>query len=379
MSGRPNPALDPLREQIGLRLDAGDRPYEIARELINSFTDQTYDAIHTMALRMKSGKIAYGAPAVTQEAAGDQTRGIPLVTCADALTGAPQSLVEEITRRVLAEMGTIPKTDDAARPVPVPARIQRDAPTYGREVALFDLHHPHNISLDPILTFLREYKPDVLILGGDAMDAGPFSHWNKSKIGILRTLPLPKDMFASFVTDILVPLRDAVGDSCFITFLQGNHCDWIRQALEDDPRGEGYWNIEANCGGIPDLIIPYVESDKVSVHYNHFKLGKLIFLHGYRTGTYHARYVADDYNRPVRYGHVHDLQSYTHRTAVDVDDFHVARSCGCLCDLNPIYAKSRPSRWAHAFQYGEVEPDGSFFDEVPVIVRGRFMAGGVKY
>lgn len=406
-----------LWRDIKARLDAGYGPTEIADKLCKVYEDRTHHAIRNMATDLRLGRakvpeewieraqthaetrdydeimedhdgafpgdggfqpeyarIDAKAPAVTQDAMENATKRPTLIRQLAQTLGASPEVIAEAVANAVKENGR-----KEYKPEPVVVTPKRERPTWGREVALFDLHQPHNIPLDPILAFLGDYKPDLLILGGDALDAGPFSHWNRGMAGTLRNLPLPKEMFESFVRDILIPLRHAVGDSCYIEYLLGNHEDWIRQALEEDPRGEGFWNIEANCGGIPDDITPYAESNKVSIRYNHFKFGKLIFLHGYRTGIYHARYVADDYNRPVRYGHVHDLQSYTHRTAVDVDDFHVAQSCGCLCDLNPIYAKSRPSRWCHAFQYGEVEPDGSFFDEVPVIVGGRFMAGGVKY
>lgn len=293
----------------------------------------------------------------------------------DAVISPDTDLVSEIVRRVLAELKPTDTTQEQSTPEPTKQDVQM--PQYGREVALFDLHHPYHDTraLASILAFLRDYKPDVLILGGDAMDAGPFSHWTERKINLIRTMPPAHEMFGSFIVDILKPIRDAIGADTYIIYLLGNHEDWVRQAIEADPRGEGFWEVERNMGGLVDSVVPYVSENQ----HNHVNMGKLYFTHGYTTNVYHARKVADDYNRPVRYGHTHDMQLYTHRTAVDVHDFHIARSCGCLCNLNPAYAKNRPNRWVHGFQYGEVERDGSFSDDVPVIINGRFKADGVWY
>jgi hypothetical protein len=284
-------------------------------------------------------------------------------------------LVQRVTASVLAALA--PEPPSTHLPTPTAPPTASDAPTYGKEVALFDIHHPHHNkpAMASIMTFLGDYKPDVLILGGDALDAGPFSHWNERKLTLLRKERPPQEMYSDFVNDMLIPMRRAVGDNCYIVYMLGNHEDWVRQAIEADPRGEGYWEVEKNVGGIPDQIIPYIDPNIPP----HFTLGKLHFAHGYCTNMYHARKVSDDYNKSVRYGHVHDVQTHTHRTAVDVRDFHIARSCGCLCDLSPTFMKNRPNRWVHAFQVGEVLQDGAFADEVPIIIDGKFKAGGRWY
>ena len=260
-----------------------------------------------------------------------------------------------------------------------PSTIMR--PQYGKEVALFDLHYPHHNkqAWDAFLKCLKAIKPNVLILGGDILDNAALSHWNKSKIGLLAQMPSPGEMYKDFNKDVLLPLRRIVGNSCYIAYLLGNHEDWVRLAEEGHPHVRDY-RVDRNVDCV-DEIIQYVRSPEElrrGIH-NHFNLGKLYFIHGYATNQYHARKIADEYNRPIRYGHMHDIQTYTHRTAVDVGDFHVAKCCGCMCDLYPSYGRNRPNGWVHAFQSGEVLQDGSFSDDVHVIVDGKFRANGKWY
>jgi predicted phosphodiesterase len=217
-----------------------------------------------------------------------------------------------------------------------------------------------------------------LIFGGDGLDAGPFSHWNVGKLGLLKILPDPIEMFAKFVEEVLNPARQAVGEKCYIVYLGGNHEDWIRQAIEDDPKGKGYWEVENNLGGIPDEVIPYVNDSR----FNLFNLGKLHFTHGTNYRKYEAQFVVTEYDVPIRFGHTHTYQAHTKKRGANVKDFRIAVNCGCLYDFSgglPTYVKNRSVAWVNAIQYGVVEEGGSFFDDVPVIVNGKFMACGKIY
>lgn len=329
-------------------------------------------------IKDKAGDIPYASPDAhsSPQSASSSQHGLGPTPAIDKLADA---LVERIAARlepIMAERiaertaPTVPR-GPAEPPRPKP---KRDRPTHGKFIALFDIHHPENIPLDPIWKFAKDFKPDVLIFGGDVLDMAQLSHWNERKAYLLSQLPPPHEMFEEAERDIFVPARRAVGDSCYIVYLLGNHEDWARQAIEVDPRARD-WTVERNLGRIPDEIIPFTDLSKPNI----FQLGKLHFIHGYRTNMYHARYTADEFMRPVRYGHTHDVQQHAKVTSVDVREFFIARSCGCLCTRNPTYARNRPNRWVHAFCYGEVEESGHFFDEVPVIVHGRFYASGAVY
>ena len=71
--------------------------------------------------------------------------------------------------------------------------------------------------------------------------------------------------------------------------------------------------------------------------------------------------------RAVKYSHTHQRQSFTNVSALDVRDFHIAESVGCLCNRNPTYGHGRPNSWVHGFNYSIVNPDGSFYDSSPIL------------
>ena len=71
---------------------------------------------------------------------------------------------------------------------------------------------------------------------------------------------------------------------------------------------------------------------------------------------------------------MHDIQTHTIYSPIDVEEKVVAKSIGCLCELNPSYMRNKPSRWVHAFNTAYVRDDGTFNDYTTVITRGRFIA-----
>jgi len=44
-------------------------------------------------------------------------------------------------------------------------------------IALFDVHIPYNINLDPVFEFIGDFKPNIVVLGGDAHDFTSLSSW----------------------------------------------------------------------------------------------------------------------------------------------------------------------------------------------------------
>jgi len=110
---------------------------------------------------------------------------------------------------------------------------------YKKVVALFDTHIPHNINLSGIMEFLRDFKPEYLILGGDIMNIDSLSHWSLAggKRLTLEGKRLKKECEVTKI--ILDQLRDAVGESCNIVYLEGNHEDWVNQYIDKNPEMKG--------------------------------------------------------------------------------------------------------------------------------------------
>lgn len=231
-----------------------------------------------------------------------------------------------------------------------------------------DQQWPHTIPIRGMLKFLKEYQPDVLILGGDVMNMDPFDHWSKAKPGLAKELPDPKPHYDRFQKEFMDPVLEAVGKDCLIVFIKGNHESWADQAVEMTPEGRGYWEIENNVRGI-DFWVPQFKT---------VSLGLLSFAHGdmVNSGINTARKILAIYHRSVWVGHHHRFGSDTEVSPVDENDAHVATLIGCWCPLNPHYAQNKPNAWVNGFGYGFIRPDGYYWGfSVYATEKGHFIDG----
>lgn len=238
-----------------------------------------------------------------------------------------------------------------------------------RILALFDTHIPENISLYPIFEFAKDFKPNILVLGGDMHDFGSVSHWLADQSKHLDK-GIMIDNYQELRDVLLTPIAVAVGKKCRKIYLEGNHEYWIVKATAIDPNLRGYVELENN---LPK------EFEIVPIN-KPFRAGdNLVYVHGVYTNMYHARKHVDAFHTSVIYGHLHEIQSFSMVSPVDSEKFYKAQSIGCLCNLNPGYKKNRPNSWVHGFSYAYVDDDGSFSDIPVVIVKNRFWANGRRY
>ena len=257
--------------------------------------------------------------------------------------------------------------------------LDKKVEDFGKVVGLFDLHYGKDengnnihLPLEPMFTFLSDYKPDVLVLGGDNLDMACISHWLKQNLLRQRDLPLPKDYYNDYNRDVSRPLRQVAGPKCKIIFLGGNHdWAWVERYIEENPNAEGFVNLDKNIEEV-DEFIPY-QMDRF------YKIGRLFYHHGFRRNKYHAALTAIESLRAVRYGHLHTLQAYTQSSNIDIEDYHIAISCPCWCNRAEGYARNRPNAHVNGFQVGYVEKDGSFEDYIVVINKNWFRAEGKNY
>lgn len=238
-----------------------------------------------------------------------------------------------------------------------------------RLVYLPDIHTPFNIRLDPVYHFIHDFKPTTIILGGDVHDFTAVSDWiaDQSRALIGGTVMQNYDAIKE---EVLHPLRDAA-PRAKVVYLEGNHEYWVRNAIERNPNGQGYWELERNVPSYVQ-IVPFNQAFHVNDH--------LCYLHGLYTNKYHAFQTVHACHKTVLYGHTHDVQRYTDVSPVDVSHFYTGASCGCLCTLNPHYMKNKPNRWVNGFNFCYVDDSTKEFNETQVyIIRNRFWALGRKY
>lgn len=235
-------------------------------------------------------------------------------------------------------------------------------------IALFDLHFPHTLFFDSILSMLADTQPDYLILGGDALNMDPFNHWAKNVPKQLKVMPSPKPYYNMVNREFFHPLREAVGKKTKIVYLLGNHEHWSHKAVDMIPELEGYAEIENN---LETGVIDYLVDCKGMV-----ALGDLWFSHGdneFFSKNNHAKKVAQGLMRSVMFGHYHDYEIHSLKTPLDMKPI-IGISTPCLTDTNPCsYGKNMPTNRSHGFGAGIVNPGGEFHAYVTQIKNGEWV------
>lgn len=248
-------------------------------------------------------------------------------------------------------------------------------------VALYDLHWGyqrkggHKVALhdqkamNVALSFIKDFKPDHVILGGDILDCGSISHHNHGKPGAVEGFRLLAD--AKELRTALIGPLEALNPATLV-YIKGNHEAWADQLVEMMPALEGIVDINAMLK---------LDKWKVIEQGEMTKLGKLVFIHGdqIKGGEHSAKWATVAYEKNVRFGHHHTYQVYTKTAAVDAVG-HTGIAVPCLCKKDPNYGGGSPNRWVQGFLWGYVDgPKGSFSDYVSVIVDGKAMINGKLY
>jgi metallophosphoesterase superfamily enzyme len=249
-------------------------------------------------------------------------------------------------------------------------------------VALYDLHwgyqrkNGHKTplhdakALKVALDYIKDFKPDHIILGGDMLDCGAISHHNHGKPGATEGLKLMVDA-KELVEAVIKPIEATKPKS--LTYIIGNHEAWVEQFVEKHPTLEGILNVES----LLDLSSKWKIVPQGETH----KLGKLIFMHGdqIKGGEHSAKWATVAWEANVRFGHHHTYQVYTKTSAKDANG-HTGIAVPCLCKKDPAYGGGSPNRWVQGFQYGYVNgPDGIFNDYTAVIINGKSIIQGKIY
>jgi predicted phosphodiesterase len=247
-------------------------------------------------------------------------------------------------------------------------------------IILPDIHYPLHDSLcwKVVLKFLEWFKPDEIVLLGDALEMECIDHWKheKQNVRYFETKRLIKE-YRGFISEILEPIEKLCPKAKKV-YMGGNHEDWAYQMVDREPQLEGMIEPEITL----ELEkrgwqwIPYLVKQSGRLVPGFYKIGKLTLTHGQYTNIYHAAKMANNWDRSVCYGHTHDLQLYTKVHTEDPSDFHTAQSVGALCNLSPSYLWGRPNRWVHAFGVLYVRQDGLYNLYVPVIIDGKFVFCG---
>lgn len=217
-----------------------------------------------------------------------------------------------------------------------------------RFVVAFDTHgdKQHAPSIDAFLRFCAIWKPKYRIHGGDAWDFRPL----RRKVSEdERRQSMRADFEAG--NAFLERFRPT-------HFVRGNHDERLWELAAEgngvlsDYAIEGTKEIARRMKALKCQMLPYHKRTGI------LKIGHLKIMHGFNHGLYAARATATIYGS-VLFGHVHTIDEHSKAGL----ERCVARSCGCLCELDHDYNARMPSslRHAHGFPFGVVNSKTGFY------------------
>jgi metallophosphoesterase superfamily enzyme len=246
--------------------------------------------------------------------------------------------------------------------------------------AIYDVHYGferkngHKVSLHDLkafntaIDFLADFRPEILILGGDILDCGVISHHNHGKPGRTEGLRLLADA-KGCQEEIIEPCKRLKAKKNI--YIKGNHEAWLDDLTDYEPGLAGLVDIQELLG---------LKNWEIISQGGHFNLGRLTFVHGDQfSGEFAAKSAVVAYERNMRFGHFHSHSVYSKNTPLHDEYPKTGVGIPCLCRKNPSYGKGKPNRWSQGFLYGYLLPDGSFHDYVVTIIRGKCVIGGKVY
>lgn len=210
--------------------------------------------------------------------------------------------------------------------------------------ALFDSHYPETINLKPFLNFLKDFKPDVFIFGGDNWSLDCVSHHNKDKFAswglnaIMDELNKQANGFAMQIQSIM----SAAGASKYV-YIIGNHEDWLQDFCFQFP--------QIHKPSIKSLLGHTAEKIEFLPCGSFYKIGKLTFCHGdqMRGGQNPAKYAVEAAKSSIVFGHYHTVKVWPSFSMVDAEDKNVGIQVPCYTSSAPSYGGGKPNQINQGF------------------------------
>jgi predicted phosphodiesterase len=234
-------------------------------------------------------------------------------------------------------------------------------------LVITDRHHDADKEEHPSYTLVKQFaqsiKPDFVVDLGDLIDMSYISSFNEA---FLRKLENKR-----YIKDIELVNRELdfwQGVTNEYIQLEGNHDYRVKRWADKVPSLEGLIEYET-VFDFKGRGIQWVWS-----HDQPYRRGKLSYHHGRFCNKYAAAKHLDVYMCNMVFGHIHKHQVAS-KVIPGYDDEIQAWGLGCLCDVEPEYAKNQPL--GHQNQFAVVEQDEKGFNLYPVnIIKGQFRYGG---
>lgn len=239
-------------------------------------------------------------------------------------------------------------------------------------VFLSDIHLPYQIDLKPLLAYLKDFKPDQIVLGGDILD-GPdhgVDSWTMEQVEKRGYFCYDRDV--KLLKGLMHELKK-VAPQAKIIYLEGNHEERYQRLVRRYP------NTLRSRFRLDRDACPSAKWISYGDYDSFYKVGDCLFTHGTIYPDCHAKKMALAYlPSKVVYGHIHDFQSYTTHNGDPRKPGRFALTAGCLCGRLPDYKRGMPNKWINGFCTW-VSIAGVTTPTVHLIENGKFEANGKIY
>ena len=238
-----------------------------------------------------------------------------------------------------------------------------------RYIAMGDMQGEAGV-LGDSLEFIRDFKPEAFIVGGDFLDFDAICSFNRHKRvskGLNSVLRETRDEIM-VGRKMLDDIRAAVGPKCEIVFMVGNHEERLESFFDEYPQLFTEYTTLEGALELKKRGIKLIEQG------GFYRLGKLYFMHGEKYGSdLFTKNAALKCRKNVRLFHHHTNQSYMITSELDGNDKIEVKSCGCMCGMAPSYLKGQQNRWINSFFAGYVLPSGDYQDFTISMFNGKFI------
>ena len=219
---------------------------------------------------------------------------------------------------------------------------------------LNDIHYPFHdaVVVDLVLKFLKDLKPNGVVLNGDIVDCYPISRFDKK--------PFDSDNISHEVAlaeKLMKTLKKITED---VTWLGGNHEDRCRKHIWKNREVFAPLSSERGIKLVRDLCFEKLYGlDEYDVGWLEYKegvkLGKLYVTHGEVATRYTAAKNLAKYNVSVITGHNHRKENFSSTSlAGEIGSW----TNGCLCTLSPEWIRNPD--WQQCFAVVHVDKDGTY-------------------
>lgn len=245
-----------------------------------------------------------------------------------------------------------------------------------------DIHLPFEIKLDGVLDYIKDMKPDVVILGGDIIDADGLHSSENMRAEDINVEWYKRDV--ALLTAFLTQLKARMPKHAKLVFLEGNHEERYRRVTLKYPKvfirkdGSPLFDLARDA-----VNVVFADRDWDWIDYGNYdsfyRIGDALFAHGTIYPDGHAKkYAAHHSPDKIIYGHIHDFQAYTNHRADPNKPATYGICGGCLCEKRAGYKKGCANKWVSGF-ISFLSTNGITVPTVHLIEQGIFNIGAKVY